>query len=68
MVLNAIRGTIHSDPDVRVPFDELRRKTLENLKAAADKLRGSSDQMLNKYSFRFKDGEEIMEQTILEFD
>jgi len=33
MIVNATRGIVHAEPDLTVPFDELRRRTLENFKA-----------------------------------
>lgn len=42
-------------------FAEMRQKTLENLKAASDKLKTSDDQALNGFNIIFKNGDKTTE-------
>ena len=60
MILNATTGTINSDQRLDLSFDELRKRTLENLKSASDNLRTSSDGALKDYAAKFKQGEQIV--------
>jgi hypothetical protein len=48
-------------PKPELPFTELRKLTLENLKAASEKLKASTEQELNDYKIIFKNGDKITE-------
>lgn len=62
MILNATTGTINSDQKLDLPFDELRRRILENLKSASDNLRTSKDDALKNYAAKFKSGDQLVER------
>lgn len=63
VLLNAVTKKVNmtgaSKPEL--PFTELRRRTLENLKAASEKLKASSEQELNDYKIIFKNGDKVTE-------
>jgi uncharacterized damage-inducible protein DinB len=61
MIVNATTGTVNTDQRTDLSFEELRKKTLENLKAASEKLRSSSDEDLKKYAAKFKQGDQTIE-------
>ena len=62
MIRNAATETINtSDQSPRLPFNEMRKKTLENFKVASDILKKSSDHDLTKYTLKFKEGEKLIE-------
>jgi hypothetical protein len=62
MIRNAATETINtSDQSPRLPFNEMRKKTLENFKVASDILKKSSDDDLAKYTLKFKQGEKLVE-------
>ena len=62
MIKNAATQTINtSDQSPRLPFHEMRKKTLENLKVASNILRSSSDEDLTRYTLKFKQGEKLIE-------
>jgi hypothetical protein len=62
MISNAATETINtSDQSPRLPFNEMRKKTLENLKVASDILKKSSDDDLTRYTLKFKQGEKLVE-------
>jgi hypothetical protein len=62
MIINAATGAVNTGEKIpKLPFHEMRRKSLENFKAASDILRKSTDEDLNKYTLKFKIGEELIE-------
>ncbi|MCE2732868.1 MAG: hypothetical protein LW821_05825 [Flammeovirgaceae bacterium] len=62
MIRNAATETINtSDQSPRLPFNEMRKKTLENFKLASNILKKSSDDDLTKYTLKFKQGEILIE-------
>lgn len=63
MLLNAVNKKVNEagTPKPELPFAELRKRTLENLKAASEKLKGSSEEELNDYKIVFKNGDKITE-------
>jgi hypothetical protein len=62
MIVNATTGTVNNEQKLDLSFDELRRKTLENLKSASDNLRTSSDRALKDYAAKFKRGDQTVER------
>lgn len=59
LIMNAAKGVPNaSGQDVKLPFAEMRKKTLTNLKEAADILRKTSDEDLKKCEFVFPRGNE----------
>lgn len=62
MIMNATTGTVNTDQPTDLSFEDLRRKTLENLKAASEKLLSSSDEDLRKYTAKFKRGDQTIER------
>ncbi len=44
-----------------LPFNEMRKKTLESFKVASDILKKSSDEDLTRYTLKFKQGEKLIE-------
>jgi len=62
MITNAATETVNtSDQSPRLPFNEMRKKTLENFKLVSDILKKSSDDDLTKYTLKFKQGEKLIE-------
>jgi hypothetical protein len=54
MILTATKQTANiSGSNSKMPFAELRKAVLQNLKTASDKLRGSSDQQLKDFKIMF---------------
>jgi hypothetical protein len=63
MILNATKkATNVSGQDVKFPFVEMRKKTLENLKEASERLRKSSDKDLLEYDAVFSRGTETVKR------
>jgi hypothetical protein len=59
MILNATRKTANISGQAEIlPFAGMRKKTLENLKAASETLRVSNDDDLNTYNAVFGEGGE----------
>jgi len=63
VLLNAVskKVTEGGAPKPELPFAELRKRTLENLKASSEKLKASTEQELNDYKIIFKNGDKITE-------
>lgn len=63
VLLNAVNKKVTEGgaPKPELPFTELRKLTLENLKAASEKLKGSSEEELSDYKIIFKNGDKITE-------
>lgn len=62
MIKNATTETINKpDQSPQLPFNEMRKRTLENFKMSSDVLRKSSDDDLIKYTLKFKQGEKLTE-------
>lgn len=62
MVVNATTKTINTpDQAVKVPFAEMRKRTLMNLKLASEKLRTLSDQEMKDCKLLFKRGDTLTE-------
>jgi hypothetical protein len=62
MIRNAATENINtSDQSPKLPFNEMRKKTLENFKVASDILKKSSDDDLTRYTFKFKQDEKLIE-------
>jgi hypothetical protein len=62
MIRNAATETLNTaGQSPQLPFKEMRRKTLENLKVASDILKKSSDADLTRYTLKFKQGEKLIE-------
>jgi len=62
MIRNATTQTVNtSDQAPEVPFDAMRKQTLENLKIASDRLRTCADQELNEFKIIFKRGDTVRE-------
>jgi hypothetical protein len=62
MVANAATKTINNpDQAVKVPFAEMRKRTLINLKLASDIFRTISDQEMKNCTLRFKRGDTLTE-------
>lgn len=61
-IKNAATQTINT-PDQRpmLPFNEMRKRSLENFEAASNILRRSSDNDLTQYTLKFKRGEKLVE-------
>ena len=54
IILNAVKKKVNVDgQDAKVPFPEMRKKTLENLKAASDVLMKSTDAEMKNYKALF---------------
>jgi hypothetical protein len=61
-IVNATTHTVNEARRApRPPFPELRRRTLENLRQASDRLRRGSDEDLQGYKIMFRRGESIVE-------
>jgi hypothetical protein len=59
---NATTQTINtSTQNVPLPFSEMRKAILENLKTASDILRSSKDDQLISYTLKIKRGEQVTE-------
>ncbi|MBN8650360.1 MAG: hypothetical protein J0L67_02980 [Cytophagales bacterium] len=56
VLLNSVTKKVNMTgaPKPELPFTELRKRTLENLNAASEKLKASSEQELNNYKIIFK--------------
>jgi hypothetical protein len=57
IVVNSTTKTVNlsdGENEKILPFEEMRRRTLENLKKASDILRVSTDQQMNEYKLLFK--------------
>jgi len=63
IVVNAINNTqnVAGTPKETLTFPELRKKTLDNIKYASDKLKSSTDKDLANYKIIFKNGDKITE-------
>lgn len=61
IILNSTLNKLNEPQNQKLSFAEMRKKTLENLKAASDRLRVSSDQQMQEYKIRFKRGENVTE-------
>jgi len=63
ILVNAMNNVtnVSGTPKPTLTFEELRRKTLENIKYSSDKLKASSDKDMEKYKIVFKNGETITE-------
>ncbi|WP_222982193.1 DinB family protein [Flagellimonas meishanensis] len=59
MILNAADGTpnIREENTVKLSFDELRKKTLENIKSASGKMRGKQAEDFEQSQVIFKNGD-----------
>jgi hypothetical protein len=62
IIVNATTGTVNSEQTLDLSFEDLRRKTLQNLKAASDRLRTASDNDVKKFKAKFKSGDKIVDQ------
>lgn len=61
-LLNAMTSTPNKPgQDTKLPFDEMRRVTLENFQKASDRLRGSSDEEMKGYKMISQRGENTTE-------
>jgi hypothetical protein len=62
MILNATTHTVN-DPQQRpvLPFDGMRKRTLENLKNASDRLRESTDEDMDGFKILFKREDSVAE-------
>jgi hypothetical protein len=57
IIVNSTTKTVNlsdGENEKVLPFEEMRRRTLENLKKASDILRVSTDQQMNEYKLLFK--------------
>jgi hypothetical protein len=62
MIKNAASQTINTpDQSPRLPFNEMRKTTLENFWIASSVLRSSSDEALTLYTLKFKQEEKLIE-------
>jgi uncharacterized damage-inducible protein DinB len=62
LIANATLGKINvNGQDVKLPFAEMRKKTLENLKTASDMLYKSSDEEMKTFKVLFNDGKKTYE-------
>ncbi len=62
VLVNATAKTLNvSGRDRKLPFGEMRKKTLENFKAASEKLRSSSGEELKEYNAKFRQGDTTVE-------
>lgn len=63
LILNAVYGRANERPAERpaLSFEQMRKATLENLKMASDRLKGSPEGALAGFSIVFKRGEETSE-------
>jgi hypothetical protein len=62
MIKNSTTQTINTPgQDSPLPFSEMRRKTLENLKIASDNLRKASDEDLKSFTIRFNRADKMIE-------
>lgn len=61
LILNTTKKTANvTGQDVKLPFAEMRKKTLENFKEASDRLRKSSDKELLEFEAIFTRGTETV--------
>jgi hypothetical protein len=61
IILNATKRAVNvSGQDVKLPFPEMRKKTLENLQEASKLLRKSSDKQMLEYEAMFSRGNETV--------
>ena len=61
-ILNSTTKTANvPGQNIKLPFSEMRKATLENLKAASERLRTSSDEDLKEYKMVFKRGDTTSE-------
>lgn len=59
MIKNAVTETVNTPgQSPQLAFDDMRRRTLENLKVASDILKHSSEEDLHRFSLIFERGEE----------
>ncbi|NOT76668.1 MAG: hypothetical protein HOP08_17205 [Cyclobacteriaceae bacterium] len=62
MAMNAPLKKVNvNGQDVKLPFAEMRKKTLENLKAASDLLRKATDQDMKDFKVLYSDGRKLYE-------
>lgn len=62
VIVNATTKTVNaSTDDQHLSFSEMRKRTLENLKAASERLRVSSDAEMKEFKIMFKRDETITE-------
>lgn len=62
MIKNATTQTLNTaDQSPALPFNEMRKKTLENFNVASDILKKSTDEKLTRYTLKFKQGEKLIE-------
>ncbi len=62
LIKNATTQTVNTpDQSPRIPFNEMQKVTLENFNVASTILRRSSDEDLNRYTLKFKQGEKLIE-------
>jgi hypothetical protein len=62
MIKNAVTQTVNTPyQSPRLPFNEIRKITLENFKVASSILRSSSDEDLTLYTLKFKQGGKLIE-------
>jgi len=62
IIVNATTHTVTTTPDSNIPFEELRARTLQNLKTASDNLRVSSDADMKKNVALLKRGDQTIER------
>ena len=62
IILNSTAGIANdSEPTTNIPFEEMRKNTLANLKAASDKLQLLPDSEMKNLKMIFKHGDKIAE-------
>ncbi len=63
IIVNASLKKINVEgQDIKLPFAEMRKRTLENLKTASDILRKSSDNEVKEYKAMFSRGGKVVER------
>lgn len=63
IMINSVNNVtnVGGTPAPTMTFAELRKKTLENIKATSDKLKASTEKDLANYKMVFKNGENVVE-------
>ena len=62
IIVNSTTNTVNtSGKHEKISFTEMRKQVLENLKAASDRLRKSTDQEMKNFKIIFKNGDQVEE-------
>jgi hypothetical protein len=61
IIVNATMGRVNNNETVKLSFEDLKKKTLENLETASAKLRSASENDIKTFVAKFKNGDKAIE-------